>query len=112
LRADAGREHPRVARTNPRSPRVPGNKVGSGDWRAKASRRGMRLPAAEWLIATSIVAGALLQLDGVALHLIVKRGALDAEKFCGLFLVSMAFGQRLNNSGSFDIVEALHARAR
>ena len=54
----------------------------------------------------------LLQLDRVALHLVVEGGALNTEKFCRFFLVSVAFSERLNNRSSFNVVEALHARAR
>ena len=54
----------------------------------------------------------MLQLDRVALHLVVERGSLDAEKFRRFFLVPVTFSKRLNNGGSFNIVEALDARTR
>ncbi len=55
---------------------------------------------------------ARLQLDGVALHLVVEGGALDAEKFGRLFLVTAAFCERLKNGGSLEVVESLYAAAR
>ena len=36
-----------------------------------------------------------LHLDGVALHLVVERRALDAEKFSRLFLVTATLCERL-----------------
>jgi hypothetical protein len=54
----------------------------------------------------------MLQLDRVALHLVVERGALNTEKFRRLFFVPVTFSKRLNNGGSFNIVEALDARTR
>jgi hypothetical protein len=54
----------------------------------------------------------MLQLDRIALHLVVERGSLDAEKFRRFFLVPVTFSKRLNNGGSFNIVEALDARTR
>ena len=54
----------------------------------------------------------MLQRDRVALHLIVQRGALDAEEFRRFFLVAVAFCERLNDRGSFDVVETLYARTR
>ena len=49
----------------------------------------------------------VLQFDRVALHLVIESGSLDAEKFCRFFLVPVTFSKRLNNRGSFNIVEAL-----
>ena len=55
---------------------------------------------------------AFLQLDGIALHLVIERGTLDAEKFGRLFLVAAAFCECLKNGGSLQVVESLYAAAR
>src|SRR4030095_16505584 len=112
LRAHARSACPRLTGPYSRSTRVPGNKVGSRDRRANMFRRALRLLAARWLIATSIIGDALSQLDCVALHLVIERGALDAEEFRCFFLVTVAFCKRLNNRGSFHVVETLYARTR
>src|SRR6266404_8252137 len=54
----------------------------------------------------------VLQLDGVTLHFVVESGALDAEKFGRLFLVTAALCKRLQNGGSLHVVESLYAAAR
>src|SRR5689334_16938093 len=53
-----------------------------------------------------------LQLDGVALHLIVESGPLDAEKFGRFFLIAPAFCQRLEDSLALHVIESLHALPR
>src|SRR6266478_2534471 len=55
---------------------------------------------------------ALLQLDGVALHLIVKGGPLDAEECRCFFLVAATLRERLENGVALDVVESLYAAAR
>src|SRR5437667_6428490 len=55
---------------------------------------------------------AFLQLDGVALHLVVKGGALDAEKFGCFFLVAAALCECLENGGSLNLVESLYTLVR
>src|SRR5213595_1436277 len=55
---------------------------------------------------------AFLQLDGVALHLVVEGRALNAEKFGSFFLVAAALCECLENGGSLDVVESLYAAAR
>src|SRR4030095_16269721 len=112
LRAHARSACPRLTGPDSRSTRVPGNKVGSRDRQANMFRRALRLVVARWLIETPIIADALLQFDRVALHLVVERGALDAEEFRCFFLVTVAFCKRLNNRGSFDVVETLYALPR
>src|SRR5215469_6831443 len=52
-----------------------------------------------------------LQLDRIALYLVVERGALDAEKFSRFFLVTVALCERLKNGGSLQVVEGLYAAA-
>ena len=52
-----------------------------------------------------------LQLDGVALHLVVEGGALNTEKFGCFFLVATALCERLENRSSLEIVETLNATA-
>src|SRR5439155_712735 len=47
-----------------------------------------------------------------SLHLVIERGALDTEKFRCFFLVAVAFCKRLNDRGSLDVVESLHAGPR
>jgi hypothetical protein len=54
----------------------------------------------------------MLQLDRVALHFVIERGSLDAEKFRRFFLVTVALSERLNNRGSFNIIKGLDARTR
>src|SRR5205823_11709350 len=53
-----------------------------------------------------------LQVDRVALHLIVKRGTLNAEQFGCLFLVAPRFCKRLEYGLAFQFVESLYAFAR
>src|SRR4029453_12628865 len=57
-------------------------------------------------------AGSFLDLDRVALHLVVEGGTLDTETFGSLLLVPVTFCKRLNNRVSLDIIETLHARSR
>src|SRR4029077_7265451 len=97
----------RVPRTDSRSARGPGNKVGSRDRQANTFRRALRLPAATRLLSTPLIQGPLSQLDRVALHLIIERGAVDAEQFRCLLFIAVAFCKRLNDRGSFDVVECL-----
>ena len=53
-----------------------------------------------------------LQLNRVALHLVVKGGSLDPEQFGCFFLVPAAFGERLENCVPLQVIERLHAFAR
>src|SRR5437764_12152781 len=50
-------------------------------------------------------------LDGVALHLVIKGRALNAEQLGGLLLVTVCLGQRLKNRLSLHIIETGHAAA-
>ena len=54
-------------------------------------------------------AGSFLDLDRVALHLVVERGPLDAEEFGSFLLVAVTFCKRLKNRVSLDVIETLHA---
>ena len=47
----------------------------------------------------------MLQFDRVALHLVVKGGALDAEEFRRLLFVSVTLRKRLKNGRTLDVVE-------
>src|SRR5438132_13963258 len=50
-------------------------------------------------------------LDGVALHLVIKGRALNAEQLGGFLLVTVCLGQRLKNRLSLHIIETGHAAA-
>ena len=52
-----------------------------------------------------------LQLDRVTLHFVVESRTLDAEKFCRLLLVAVAFRECLENGVALDVIEALHTRS-
>src|SRR6476660_6318187 len=62
--------------------------------------------------AVTPVPRVLLQLDRVALHLVIEGGALDAEKFGCLFLVAAALCKCLEDGSTLDVVESLYAAAR
>ena len=53
-----------------------------------------------------------LQLDRVALHLIVESGPLDAEQLGSFFLVAPTFCERLENSLALQIIESLYPFSR
>src|SRR2546429_7615475 len=53
----------------------------------------------------------LLQIDRVALHLVVEGGALDTEKFGRFFLVAPAFCERLENGIALHVIQRLYAAA-
>src|SRR5215472_10640741 len=59
----------------------------------------------------SLGRGAFLQLDSIALHLVVEGWTLNAEEFGCFFLVTAGLCERLENGGSFEVVESLHAAA-
>src|SRR6266480_173908 len=50
-------------------------------------------------------------LDGVALHLVIKGRALNAEQLGGFLLVAMRLGKRLEDRLSLDVIEACYAAA-
>src|SRR5438105_11434062 len=50
-------------------------------------------------------------LDGVALHLVIKGRALNAEQLGGFLFVTVCLGQRLKNRLSLHIIETGHAAA-
>src|SRR5205814_7517156 len=50
-------------------------------------------------------------LDGVALHLVIKGRALNAEQLGGFLLVTVCLGQRLKNRLSLHVIETGHAAA-
>jgi len=52
-----------------------------------------------------------LQFDRVTLHFVVESRTLDAEKFCRLLLVAVAFRECLENGVALDVIEALHTRS-
>src|SRR6516225_7280318 len=83
------------------------------DCRARNTNRALRLPRRltgnEGLGSRHSLSD--LQLDGVALHLVVEGGALNTEKFGCFFLVATALCERLENRSSLEIVETLNATA-
>src|SRR5439155_21354887 len=52
-----------------------------------------------------------LNFDGVALHLVIKSRALNAEQLGGFLLVAMRLGKRLENRLSLHVVETGHPAA-
>src|SRR5262249_55195147 len=52
-----------------------------------------------------------LQVNRVALELVVQSGSLNPEEFGCFFLVPAAFGERLKNCVPLQVVESLHPLA-
>jgi len=52
-----------------------------------------------------------LNLDRVALHLVIKGRALNAEQLGGFFLVPVRLGKSLENCLSLHVIEAGHPAA-